>query len=255
LQQQIIDSEKRLLKVRELMQRRKKACIINIKNARQYIQNKDQFKDSVWELDILVSDASKLPFGLTRPKLKDYMKFKKLHMNLVLILLGIQRGGKSEIARYIGFTLSYMYRKHLAQVVRNDTIEVLKDVADILCEGDCIILDEFDMGSAQLVHCDANLIKAFFAINTNQDIRARNKDLSLVKNIMKILTSNAESPEQWAEALPTRGHHKAAIMERAVFCTFTEKQWKNATAPDNLAIGLPQIAQLDEAESAMNAIL
>jgi len=179
-----------------------------------------------------------------------------IHKNLAFVLLGKQRAGKSQLLRYIAAALAYAYNKEKMQVWRRDSIDVLKDIQHLVVAGDYIIIDEFDPGSAHLIKSDVNTIKAFFDLDGNSNVASRHNDSSLTGGVLRGVTSNAMTVEEYYEKLPKNGSHLSAVMERACYCVFEEDQWASECPPDSvLERGIQAQMTMPQAESDLNMFL
>ena len=98
------------------------------------------------------------------------------------------------------------------------------------------MLDEFNPGRAQVVHCDATMMKVLLNPVAPGTVRARQDDVSLPVGLIRVLTANSDSMDSWLEPLRADPTDRAAIEWRVATLHVTHSLWRTAGA------GRPRVA-------------
>ena len=114
------------------------------------------------------------------------------------------------------------------------------------------MLDEFNPVSAEVVHCDANMIKVLVNPIAPGTVRARNDDVSLPAGMIRVITTNSQSLEHWLDPLKADPVDAAAVQRRMATLQVIGKLWKNAARPQQ--VGRNAMSMQRTFESALTTV-
>ena len=130
---------------------------------------------------------------------------KPLLLQYGIILLGSNTTtgyGKTQLALRLAIEYCKAYQsikqtpKSEALVIFSNTLDVARDV--VFQKGHIWVIDEVSPGdTSQLVHMSENAMKVLLSPTKPTSIRCRNADLAIPTGVPRILTANAESPDEW----------------------------------------------------------
>ncbi len=135
--------------------------------------------------------------------------------------------GKTELAKLCGYALSKRYTDNPCLYFAT-TVDSLRKVQLQFQAGQTLLLDEFEGRSVQVVHADANFLKCLLNPVNPQSLRARNEDISLPARLMRIVTCNTDTIEEWLAALSHQERDTAALRRRVADLHVTTSLYKSA---------------------------
>ena len=224
-----------LIELRRLRKNLVSSIIIDKANKDQHVQALSSFVDTVLDLEVNVFDRSLCPTG--RCSLLQYLEDPRLHQCLTLIMRGNTGVGKTELAKTCGYALSKRYCDNPCLYFAT-TVDSLRKVQSQLKAGHTLMLDEFEGSSIQLVHADANFMKCLLNPVNPQVLRGRNDDIAMPARLMRIVTCNTESLDEWLTALSSRERDVAALRRRVADLHVTRSLYRSTVNTDNLVDGL-----------------
>ena len=87
-------------------------------------------------------------------------------------------------------------------------------------------MDEFNPCGAQVVLCDANMMKVLLSPVSPGTVRARQDDITLPAGLLRVFTSNTTSLESWLEPLRAEPGDLAAITRRIATLHISHSLWR-----------------------------
>ncbi len=210
------------------------------------MQALSSFTDTALDLKVSVFDRSLRPTGCCL--LREYLEDPQLHQNLTLIIRGKTGTGKTELAKACGYALSRRYSDNPC-LYFTTTVDGLRKVQSQFQAGQTLLLDEMEGSSIQLVHADANFMKCLLNPANPQVLRGRNDDISLPARLMRIVTCNAETLDEWLTELSSRERDVAALRRRVADMYVASSLYRSNTTARASSSGLRPKRTLAEAFS------
>jgi hypothetical protein len=225
---------------------------ITMKNRGDHLQALDQFRSDVLQLRVTIHDRTIMASG--ECSLEHYLTCSDLHQVLSLLVHGGSGFGKSELTKLLFFTLSTQYLAHNAILWHCNTIDQIRAIKGRMKAGQILMLDEFDPVGAQIVHADANTIKVLLNAVSPGTVRARNEDVSLPSGLLRVLTSNAGSLDEWLAPLAAKPADNAAIVRRMATLHVTSSLWKTPGAARQMPAGRNGLTMQHSLEHALACV-
>jgi hypothetical protein len=188
------------------------------------VQSASVFVDSWRSLPVVVHDVSLLKPYMPRVgtcgnavALETFLKYPELHQEVSLIMLGGSRLGKTELAKFLCLCMAVMYSPDSAYFIFAQTIDTIRENQSLMKPGVPVLLDDIDPDNrSQIIYSDLSMWKSILQVSNPSQNRARNVDLKWAARQPKVLTSNADSVDEWISKIDARGlpAHKLAVKMR-----------------------------------------
>ena len=226
------------------------------------VQPETAFKPMWKRIPVTVHDESLLTPTMPRigtsnkVTLETFIEFKELHQNVTLLIPGVTRKGKSELAKYICLLLALKYQGTNARFLMTNTLDSLRNNQSIMLPGVPVLLDDIggDSDEDQLIYSSVSMWKAILQVKDATQNRARNDDLMWAARQPKVLTTNCENLEDWTTTMFPRcksNHSEALRLRVAEVETIKESLYANASAPNGAQTFLPSEMSTQEANEAI----
>ena len=226
------------------------------------VQPESVFKSTWKQLSVTIHDESLLTPVMQRignsnkVTLATFLGFEGLHQNVTLMLPGMSRKGKSELAKYICLLLAIKYQGTIARFLMTDTLDSLRTNQSVMLPGVPVLLDDIggDSNEDQLIYSSVSMWKAILQVKDATQNRARNDDLMWAARQPKVLTTNCENLEDWIQTMFPRckeNHKEAIVLRVAEVDTIKESLYANTSAPSGSQTFLPNQMTTEEASEAI----
>ena len=227
------------------------------------VQSETVFKPMWKRLAVTVHDESLLTPSMPRigdsnkVTLETFLEFKELHQNVTLLMPGVTRKGKSELAKFICLQTAFKNQGTTnVRFLMTNTLDSLRNNQSIMLPGVPVLLDDIggDSDEDQLIYSSVSLWKAILQVKDATQNRARNDDLMRASRQPKVLTTNCENLEDWTKTMFPRckpNHSEAIKLRVAEVETIKESLYANASAPRGSQTFLPSELTTQEATEAI----
>ena len=198
--------------------------IIALADMKGKVQCFSEFRQDVLDLPLTVNDSTIAAHDAT---LRQYIYDPQVHQNLTLLLHGGTRMGKTEMAKSIAMRLAVKYKGQDAKFIMTNTLDALRNVQQHMSSGVPLVIDDTEPGNkAALVHTDPQIWKTILQIGNVASTRGRNDDVIVAPYQFKIITSNAESVDEWLHGLHCSLNHVAALKMRLASVHVVAPLWR-----------------------------
>ena len=143
-----------------------------------------------------------------------------------VILMSSNKGtgwGKSQIALRMAIEWCIAYNKanneppEDALVVCTTSIDAARGIE--MKKGMCWVLDDISPSDRdQIIYCSENMLKCLFCAKSRAQVRGRQEDIKVPPGCARILTCNAEGPEEW---LGSRAEWSEPLRRKAILFQLT----------------------------------
>ena len=200
--------------------------IITLADMKGKVQCFSEFRQDVLDLPMTIDDKTIAAHDGT---LRQYIYDAQVHQSLTLLLHGGTRLGKTEMAKSIAMRLAVKYQGAEAKFIMTNTLDALRNVQQHMSSGVPVVIDDTEPGNrAALVHTDQQIWKTLLQICNVASTRGRNDDVIVAPYQFKIITSNAESVDEWLHGLHCSPNHVAALKMRLASVHVESLLWRRS---------------------------
>ena len=209
------------------------------------VQPPRAFKSNWKDLPVTVHDESlltplmpRLASSSNRVTLGTFLGFPELHQNVTLMISGLARKGKSELAKYCCMELAFMYQSSDTdpRFIQVTTIDALRSSQHYMEPGVPVLLDDIggdDEINGQIIYSTVSIWKSILQCKDAVQNRGRNDDIQWAARQPKMLTTNCKGLKDWIETMfpRTKKEHTDAIYMRVAETDYiTESLFAHASA-------------------------
>jgi len=228
-------------------------CVIFLKDAKQHVQSEAVFVPNWMGLPLNVQDKSIME---NLACLGDYINNPNIHQNCTLLIHGKSRKGKTEFAKMMAMTMALTYKGRAeARIIVVNTLDLLRSIPMHLESGIPILVDDCDpCNHAALIYSDVAIWKAFLQCKDVATIRGRFSDIIVAPRQPKIITSNAETVDEWIGSLSIHGSHRDSLKMRIVSISVSDSLY-SGPAPLRPASLMQPVVSIADARQALSHLL
>jgi hypothetical protein len=150
-----------------------------------------------------------------------------LHLQVTVLLYGPAGVGKTPLCESAAARMAASYQDTNEYYIITSTPDSLRRVSEegLMVSGVPIILDELDAADSKQhrSRLSANFVKQLTGVRTGGVVGARYQDFAFPPGCPRLVSSNAETMQEWLDGVTDSPVHQAAIKKRVLFVHVPEQ--------------------------------